>query len=77
MKEKSKNRFTEWAKTAKSSDKFASGTQVHTKAEWEEILGIEKPAKHKKEVNSYADMEQTHHIGSVEEHGDGDSESTE
>ena len=77
MKEKSKNKFTEWAKTAKSSDKFASGSQVHTKAEWEEILGIKKPAKHKKEVNSYADMEQTLDSGDTEIDGDGDSEESE
>jgi len=47
--------------------------------------GIElqgKPKKTKKvnidiEENSYGDMEQTHSSESVEEHGDGDSESTE
>lgn len=77
MKEKSKNRFTEWSKTAKSSDKFTSGTQVHTKAEWEQILGIKTTKKIKKEINSYADMEQTHDSGSAEEHGAGDSQSTE
>jgi hypothetical protein len=41
-----------------------------------------KPKKTKKvnidiEENSYGDMEQTHSSESVEEHGDGDSESTE
>ena len=36
-----------------------------------------KEHKPKKEVNSYADMEQSHHQGHTEEYGDGDSKSKE
>ena len=36
-----------------------------------------KEHKPKKEVNSYADMEQSHHRGHTEEYGDGDSQGEE
>jgi len=63
---------------------------VHTKEgtyplqEYADMHGIELPdakvkkeKKTKKEVNSYADMEQSHHQGHTEEYGDGDSKSKE
>ncbi len=48
--------------------------------EYAKSKGIELPdakQKHKKEVNSYADMEQSHSDGHTEEYGDGDSQGEE
>jgi len=54
----------------------------HNLDEYAKEHGIDLPdaksnKKSKKEVNSYADMEQPHDSGHTEEHGDGDSEGTE
>ena len=38
---------------------------------------VKKEKKTKKEVNSYADMEQSHSDGHTEEYGDGDSQGEE
>jgi len=58
---------------------------THNLDEYAKEQGIELPDGNKtkvlkpfkKEVNSYADMEQSHHKGHTEEYGDGDSQGEE
>jgi len=53
--------------------------KTHDLDEWAKAQGIDLPdaKKTKNKVNSYADMGQTSDEGSIEESGDGTSESTE
>jgi len=53
--------------------------KTHDLDEWAKAQGIDLPdaKKTKNKVNSYADMGQTSDKGSIEESGDGTSESTE
>jgi hypothetical protein len=69
MKQRTKEKATEWLKTAKKGDKFSIDTVPHSKKEIEELLGIKE--------KSYADMGQTFDEGHSEEPGVGTSESTE
>jgi len=71
MKQRTKERATEWLKTAKKGDSFTINTVPHSKKEVEELLGIKiKEEKH-------AGMGKEHSEGHLEESGDGVSESTE
>ena len=79
MKQRTKERATEWLKSAKSKDTFTIEGVAHSKKQIEELLGFKyrevKKADMKEE--SYADMGQTPDEGSSEEPGVGTSESTE
>jgi len=76
MKQRTKNRATEWLKTAKSKDTFSIDTVPHSKKEIEDLLGGKPVAEHKEHINidieeeSYGDMEQEHYEGHTEESGE-------
>jgi hypothetical protein len=76
MKQRTKDRATEWLKTAKSKDTFSIDTVAHSKKEIEDLLGGKAVADHKEHINidieeeSYGDMEQEHDEGHTEEYRD-------
>lgn len=76
MKQRTKDRATEWLKTAKSKDTFSINTVAHSKKEIEDLLGGKPVADHKEQINidiqeeSYGDMEQEHYEGHTEESGE-------
>ena len=76
MKQRTKDRATEWLKTAKSKDTFRINTVPHTKKEIEDLLGGKSVVDHKEQINtdieeeSYGDMEQEHDEGHTEESGE-------
>jgi hypothetical protein len=83
MKQRTKELAIKWLETAKSTDTFVINTVHHSKHEVEKLLGIKPSKKHKEQINidiqeeEHADMGETHPTGSAEEHGTGDSQSTE
>ena len=76
MKQRTKDRATEWLKTAKSKDTFRINTVPYTKKEIEDLLGGKSVVDHKEQINtdieeeSYGDMEQEHDEGHTEESGE-------
>tara|TARA_R110002167_G_scaffold361238_2_gene579346 strand:- start:297 stop:521 length:225 start_codon:yes stop_codon:yes gene_type:complete len=51
MKQRTKDRATEWLKTAKSKDTFRIDTVAHSKKEIEDLLGGKAVADHKEHIN--------------------------
>ena len=76
MKQRTKDRATEWLKTAKGKDTFRINTVPHSKKEIEDLLGGKPVVEVKEHINtdieeeSYGDMEQEHHEGHTEESGE-------
>ena len=52
MKKRTKDRATEWLKTAKSKDTFRINTVPHSKKEIEKLLGGEPVAEVKEQINT-------------------------
>ena len=78
MKQRTKDRATEWLKLAKSKDTFTIEGVAYSKKQIEELLGVKyRRVEQDIKEESYAGMGQTPDNGSSEEPGVGTSESTE
>lgn len=68
MKQRTKDRATEWLKSAKSKDTFSIDTVPYTKKQVEELLGAKPVEDHKEQINidieeKHEDLEESHDSG--------------